>query len=211
MPVPWAWSFHTFMMPVSLSSSTGKKKCIYTKLEMLDDAKAAVAISKYPSTKDKFGGCRSMTGQLPAFELKATKLSEVIEQSNAQASSVLLMIETRGSVEKIDEIAAVHGVDVLLVGTNDLSIELGSPGDFRCPEFRAALEKVSKACKKHGRTMGVAGIYGDREFHEWAIHGLGVQFLLGQQDSGILSTGAMRCAAEIEAAEGSANGVKNGK
>ncbi|KAK3196838.1 hypothetical protein K4F52_000182 [Lecanicillium sp. MT-2017a] len=182
---------------------------VFPHVQDANDAKAAVAISKYPSKQDTFGGCRSMTGQLPAFSLQPTKLSDVIEQSNSQASSVLLMIETKGSVEKIDEIAAVHGVDVLLVGTNDLSIELGSPGDFRSPVFRAALENISRACKKYGRVMGVAGIYGDRDFHDWAIHVLGVGFMLGQQDSGILLTGAVKCAAEIEDAE-SHSTVTNG-
>lgn len=141
-----------------------------------------MSISKYPPM-----GRRSMTGQLPAFGLNTTPISKVIEETNAMGSSVVLMIETRESIDKIDEIAAVPGVEVLLVGSNDLSIELEVPGQFKSPEFRGALEAVSKACKKHGRVMGLAGIYENPELLNWAIKELGVGYILGQQDSGLLA------------------------
>ncbi|MDE9440040.1 hypothetical protein EWS82_13265, partial [Staphylococcus xylosus] len=89
---------------------------------------------------------------------------------NISASSVIVMIETKDAVENVDEIAAVEGVDVLLVGSNDLSIELGVPGGFQTPAFRSALESVSKACRRHGKTMGLAGLYDNYEIQNWAIN-----------------------------------------
>lgn len=77
-----------------------------------------------------------MTGQLPLFSLRPIPQDRVIEESNTSASSVIVMIETKDAVENVDEIAAVEGVDVLLVGSNDLSIELGVPGGFQTPAFR---------------------------------------------------------------------------
>lgn len=100
------------------------------------------------------------------------------------------MIETKESVENVDDIASVQGADVILVGSNDLAIELGVPGQFRSNIFREALEVVSKACEKHGKVLGLAGIYDDHELHDWAINDLGVRFLLGGQDSAILARGA---------------------
>ena len=41
------------------------------------------------------------------------------------------MIETNQSLENLDAIASVLGVDVLLVGPSDLSIELGVPLDYQ--------------------------------------------------------------------------------
>ena len=76
-----------------------------------------------------------MTGQLPVFSLKPTRPQQVIGESNASASSVILMIETKDGVENADEIAAVDGADVLLIGSNDLSIELGVPGGFQTLSF----------------------------------------------------------------------------
>ncbi|KAI3550916.1 HpcH/HpaI aldolase [Colletotrichum filicis] len=156
------------------------------------DAMAAVSICKYPPQ-----GKRSITGQLPVFSLKAVPQSTIISETNANGSTVFLMIETKESIENIDEIASVEGADVLLVGSNDLAIELGAPSQFKSPVFREAMEIVSRACKKHGKTMGLAGIYNNHELHDWAINELGVRFLLGGQDSAILARGAAETMAEI--------------
>jgi 2-keto-3-deoxy-L-rhamnonate aldolase RhmA len=138
-----------------------------------------------------------MTGSLPVFSLEPTDSKVVIEESNASASSVIVMIESREAVEQADQIAAVPGVDVLLIGSNDLSIELGVAGGFRTDVFRSALETVSKACKKNGKIMGLAGIYDQQDIHEWAINTLGVRYLLCQQDLGLILGGGKRCLAAV--------------
>lgn len=138
-----------------------------------------------------------MTGQLPLFGLKPTAVSTVMEETNSSGSSVILMIETSESVEKVDEIAAVEGVEGLLIGSNDLSIELGVAGDFWSEAFCSALRKVSEACKKHGKIMGLAGIYEQAEYQSWAIEQLGVRFMLVQQDSGILAGAGKRCVEDV--------------
>lgn len=107
------------------------------------------------------------------------------------------MIETKESVDHIDEIASVQGADVILVGSNDLAIELGVPGEFNSNTFREALGVVSKACKNHGKIFGLAGIYNNHELHDWAINELGARFLLGGQDSAILARGAKETMAAI--------------
>lgn len=159
-----------------------------------DDAESAVRISKYPPQ-----GCRSATGQLPVFGLRPTPLREVVSLSNAHASTVFLMIETKDSIDNIDEIAAVPGADVLLVGSNDLSIELGCPGDHRAEVFKKALEAISAACKKHSKAMGLAGIYDNPELQGWAVKELGVTVMLGQQDSALLATAGKKCVQALEA------------
>jgi 2-keto-3-deoxy-L-rhamnonate aldolase RhmA len=153
-----------------------------------DDARAAVSISKYPPL-----GHRSMIGQLPQFRLSTNPLPKVISQANEYGSTVIIMIETSSAITGIDAIAAVSGVDVLLVGSNDLSIELGVPGQFESTDFQDALRSVSAACHKHGKVMGLAGIYDNEKLHAWAIHELGVGFILAQQDSGWIAKGSKAC------------------
>lgn len=153
------------------------------------DAEAAVGISKYSPQ-----GFRSMTGQLPVFGLRSTPVKTIIEETNAHASTVLLMIETKDSIENVDDIAAVDGVDVLLIGSNDLAIELGVPGQFESTEFRNALEKVSQSCHKHRKIFGLAGIYDAPEIQDWALNTLGARFILAQQDSGLIAGAGKKCA-----------------
>jgi 2-keto-3-deoxy-L-rhamnonate aldolase RhmA len=150
----------------------------------IEDAQAAVRICKYPPT-----GTRSMTGQLPQFNLASTPVPTIISESNAQGSMVFVMIETKSSIKDIDSIASTPGVDVLLIGSNDLSIELGVPGDFGSEVFRDALRKVSDSAKRHNLTMGLAGVYDNPELQGWAVGELGVKWILGQQDSGVLAGG----------------------
>ncbi|KAM0325171.1 hypothetical protein ACHAQA_007710 [Verticillium albo-atrum] len=172
----------------------GAMGVVFPHIHNEDDARAAVSISKYPPQ-----GTRSMTGQLPLFRLEPTPTATIISETNARGASVLLMIETRDSVTRADAIAAVDGVDVLLIGANDLAIELGVPGQFQSTEFRTALEAVADACRRHGKVFGLAGIYDAPEVQGWAVNKLGARFVLGQQDSGILAGGGKKCAAALEA------------
>lgn len=134
-----------------------------------------------------------MTGQLPVFGYKASSAQNVIQKGNESASSVIVMIESQEGVDRADEIAAVDGVDVLLIGSNDLAIELGVPSDFNSQKFRTALETISKACKKSNKIMGLAGIYGNHSFQNWAVNDLGARFILAQLDVGLISSGASQC------------------
>ena len=157
-----------------------------------DDALSAVSICKYPPT-----GKRSMTGQLPYFRLQSTPVGVFTQENNSNASSVFVMIETRESIDNVDEIASVDGIDVLLIGSNDLSTELGVPAQFKSDEFQSAVETVSQACKRHGKVFGLAGIYENEELHDWALNKLGAGFVLVQQDSGILARAGKDCANAI--------------
>ncbi|GJN86284.1 hypothetical protein PLIIFM63780_009863 [Purpureocillium lilacinum] len=172
----------------------GAMGVVFPHVDSAEEARAAVSISKYPPA-----GCRSMTGQLPVFSLKPAIATTIIEETNASASSVIVMIESQNAIRCIEDIAAVDGVDALLVGSNDLAIALGVPADFQAPLFRRALEAVSAACNKHNKIMGLAGIYDQPDFHHWAKDTLGVRFLLCQQDSGLIAQGAARCAAAAAA------------
>ena len=68
---------------------------------------------------------------------------------------VTVMIETLEGVANAEEIAATHGVDVLLVGNNDLSSFSGwSQND---PRYQDALVKVHDAALKYGKYFGNAG------------------------------------------------------
>ena len=66
------------------------------------------------------------------------------------------MIETNQSLENLDAIASVPGVDVLLIGPSDLSIELGVPLNYACDTYQRALDQIAATAAKHGI---VAGMY----------------------------------------------------
>jgi 4-hydroxy-2-oxoheptanedioate aldolase len=71
--------------------------------------------------------------------------------------SVWVQIETAAGVAAAREIAAIDGVDALVVGTADLSFALGVPLDFAAPELTSAVSLVRDAATAAGRAFGVAG------------------------------------------------------
>ena len=76
-------------------------------------------------------------------------------RSANRESLLIAQIETAAGVENVDAIAAVEGIDVLWIGHFDLSLSLGTPGQFAHTKMEEATARVLAACKKHGKTAGI--------------------------------------------------------
>ena len=82
---------------------------------------------------------------------------ELLDAFDAQ-TIVAVMLETPDAVARADEIAAVPGVDMVMLGPHDLTAEMGILGDFRDPAFLDAARGVAQACRDHDVIFGIAGI-----------------------------------------------------
>jgi 4-hydroxy-2-oxoheptanedioate aldolase len=69
----------------------------------------------------------------------------------------IVQIESTAGVRNAADIAAVDGVDALVVGCADLSLALGAPEGARSPAVRAAIEDVQLAAAAAGIPSGIAG------------------------------------------------------
>jgi 2-keto-3-deoxy-L-rhamnonate aldolase RhmA len=67
---------------------------------------------------------------------------------------VVAMVEDVEGLSRIDEIAAVPGIDVIFIGTSDLSFSLGLRGGQHHPRLDAAVAKIAAAVKRHGKILG---------------------------------------------------------
>ena len=79
---------------------------------------------------------------------------DYIKEAN-DALFTIFQIETKEAIENLDEIAAIEGSDVLFIGTGDLSLDMGHPGDLKNPEVMAAIDKVLEACAKYNKIPGI--------------------------------------------------------
>lgn len=140
-------------------------------------------------------GKRSVIGGLAQTGFAAGPLGEVTKAVN-DATLVVLMIESPEAVANVDAIAALPGVDVLLVGTNDLSMELGCPGQLDHPDIVSALEKVIAACNKHGKHPGLGGVYGGPLMERYIK--MGMRFVLAGNDLGMMMNACKAQAAFVE-------------
>lgn len=155
-------------------------------------AKALVAAARFPPL-----GHRSVMGPTPALGYRALPLGETNRTLNAE-TLLVVMIETPEGVQRADEIAAVEGIDMLLIGSNDLCTELGIPGELRNPKLRSAYDTVAKACKAHGKTLGVGGIRADLELQRDLVR-LGARFIIAGSDVTYLAGAARK---DVEALRG---------
>jgi 2-dehydro-3-deoxyglucarate aldolase/4-hydroxy-2-oxoheptanedioate aldolase len=78
---------------------------------------------------------------------------DILEKIHSADREIMLIaqIETAIGLDKVEEIAAVEGIDALWVGQFDLSNFLGIPGQFSNPQFLGALERVIAACRKYNK------------------------------------------------------------
>jgi 4-hydroxy-2-oxoheptanedioate aldolase len=116
------------------------------------EAREVVASAKFPP----FGG-RSAAGPLPHLHYRAFPVAEANAAMN-EATMVVVQFESARAVEYAEEIAAVEGVDMVLMGTNDLLAEMGLAGQYEHPRVRDAYERTLAACRKHGKHVGVGGL-----------------------------------------------------
>ena len=110
------------------------------------EARDAARYSRYPPFGRRSSGGGSFGQVWPGVNYRATVNDNML---------VTVMIETLEGVANAEEIAATHGVDVLLIGNNDLSSFSGwSQND---PRYQDALIKVHDAALKYGKYFGNAG------------------------------------------------------
>jgi len=68
-----------------------------------------------------------------------------------------IQIETAEALANLDDILSVPGVDIAVVGNDDLSLGMGITGQLDNPRYLAAVETVIAACQRHGVLPGIAG------------------------------------------------------
>ncbi len=151
-------------------------------IDTAEEAKAVAQAYRFPPV-----GTRSWGGPPFAYAMKPPATAEAQVELNREIL-VACMIETPEAVANAGAIAAVPGVDILLIGTSDLTAAMGISGQIGHKDVYAAYEAVAAACKAHGKTMGMGGVY-DEE-HAAAYIRMGARFLLSGSDHNLLMAGA---------------------
>jgi 2-keto-3-deoxy-L-rhamnonate aldolase RhmA len=164
---------------------SGAQGIVVPHVDTVEEARRAVSYCKYPPI-----GHRSVMGAAPQFAFQNVPVGESTQIVNAE-TLVVVMLETPTAIDSADAIAAVPGLDVILIGTNDLCAEMGIPGQFADPRVEEAYRKVIAACRKHGVHPGMGGVYEPKLMEKFI--GLGMRFILSGSDlSFILSAGRAR-------------------
>jgi len=116
------------------------------------EAKEMVNLVKFPPI-----GHRSAGGALSQYQYRSFPITETNAAMN-DATSLVVMMETTAALENVEEIIATEGVDMLLIGSNDLCGEMGITGQYDHPRLKAAFERCIAAARKVGKHVGVGGL-----------------------------------------------------
>ncbi len=132
-------------------------------------------------------GHRSWGGGIAVYGFNPPAPS--VAQAEINAGVVICgMIETAEAVANVDAIAATPGIDVLLIGTSDLTADMGISGQVGHQRVQDAYRQVIDACNRHGKYAGMGGVYDE----QWASTyiGMGARFVLGGSDQSFIMTAA---------------------
>ncbi|MCX7370867.1 MAG: aldolase/citrate lyase family protein [Alphaproteobacteria bacterium] len=151
-------------------------------IDNADEAHVVAQAYRFPPV-----GQRSFGGPAFAHGFRAPDPATAQREINENVL-VCCMIETPEAVKNAAAIAAVPGVDALMIGTSDLTASMGIAGQIGHPDVQAAYATVAAACHAHGKVLGMGGVYDEK----WAkaYVDLGARFILGGADHALLLAGA---------------------
>jgi 2-keto-3-deoxy-L-rhamnonate aldolase RhmA len=165
----------------------GAQGIVVPHVETAEQAQRIAQYCRFPPV-----GHRSMGGGLQQVGFTPMPVAELSKAVNDE-TLVVVMLESPLGIENCEVIAAVPGIDVLLIGTTDLSFELGIPGQFEDPRIADAYRRVIAACLRHGKFPGMGGVYTPELMQRFV--GMGARFILGGSDFSLLMQAATARAA----------------
>jgi 2-keto-3-deoxy-L-rhamnonate aldolase RhmA len=99
-------------------------------------------------------GARGFGNQTGQTDYQVRKTVEFMKEAN-ENTFIVAQIETKEAIENIEEILDVEGIDVGLIGPNDLSISLGVPDLMGSEVMTQAIDRVVQAAKKKKKASGM--------------------------------------------------------
>lgn len=116
------------------------------------EAQAMVELVKFPPL-----GHRSAGGALSHYQYRSFPIAETNAAMN-DATSLVVMMETAAALENVEAIIATEGVDMLLIGSNDLCGEMGITSQYDHPKLKDAFARSIEAARKVGKHVGIGGL-----------------------------------------------------
>jgi 2-keto-3-deoxy-L-rhamnonate aldolase RhmA len=129
----------------------GATGIVAPRVETTEEAQKLVNAARFPPR-----GQRSQTALLPQAKYRRMSAAELMRCADL-ATTVHVLIESAEGVRNANAIAAIDGVDILHIGMNDLSVDLGHVDHLRHPEVLDACKQVIAAARCCGKLAVVGG------------------------------------------------------
>jgi 2-keto-3-deoxy-L-rhamnonate aldolase RhmA len=149
-PVPFARVPATEYHFMARALDVGMLGLMIPMVESAEQARAIVNATRYPPL-----GRRGAGLGMAQDDYEPGSTADKIEALNAR-TFIIVQIESPAGLDNLEAIAATDGIDCLWIGHNDLSIQMGIPGQFTSQRFQDAMTLVAETADKHGKPCGVA-------------------------------------------------------
>ena len=130
---------------VARALDMGAEGLILPRVDSPEVLAKAITWAKFPPE-----GVRGFGLTPPTVGYSAASFADITAHLNRE-TLLIAQVETQSALDRLEELAAVPGLDALLVGPADLSISLGVPGDWDNPKLGAGIDRVIDACNRHNR------------------------------------------------------------
>jgi 2-keto-3-deoxy-L-rhamnonate aldolase RhmA len=144
-------------------------------------AQTAAWSCRYPPVGRRGSGAGLATGCWP-------EPGSYYDSADANIMAVAV-IEEAHAVENIEAIAATPGIDVLFIGTSDLSFSLGLRGRQDEPALEKAIAAIVAAGRKHGKVLGRPAGTPEQVLR---YREQGFQFFQSRTELGLMALGAQQ-------------------
>lgn len=138
------------MVMVKRAMDAGAQSLLFPFVQSAEEAKRAVASTRYPPQ-----GVRGVAGTHRGSRFGT--IPDYLKRANDEVC-VIVQIETLPAFDRLEEIAAVPGVDSIFVGPGDLSASMGLMGDIGNPAVQDKLKSAAQVCKRLGKPTGIIGM-----------------------------------------------------
>jgi 4-hydroxy-2-oxoheptanedioate aldolase len=155
---------HLDAAEIKLLLDTGARNIVIPYVQTVEEARLAAAAVEYPPK-----GIRGI-----ASATRASRFGAITDYAKNARDDICLIvqIESAEAMTRIEEIAAVDGIDAMFIGPADLAASLGHPGDVKHPEVQEAIVEAITRITRAGKPAGF--LSGDQEMLDKVVAAGGV-------------------------------------
>ncbi len=169
------------MVTIKRVMDQGAQTLLIPYVENAEEARAAVSYTRFPPH-----GVRGVSGSSRSANYG---LSSDYFAAAERELCVIVQIESVGALARIEEIAAVEGVDAVFIGPSDLAASMGHIGNPQHPEVQAAIDDGFRRLRSIGKPRGYLTGNED-EFRRRLADG--IDFISYATDAVIIRNAALR-------------------